>query len=201
MKSAVRLTAHAIGMLALACQVLAQSTLPAFEVATVRASGPDSAVMSLQRQPGGRPVTSNTPLTFLINWAFSLDDGRLFGAPKGADSTRFDIVAKAPTDSPAPGQMQLMLRSLLAERFDLVVHSEKRNRNVYGLVVAEGGPKVSIANPPETPDANPFSMTSPGVLRGRHVTADMLARALSSQLAEPVANLTRLTGSFDFTLQ
>jgi uncharacterized protein (TIGR03435 family) len=55
--------------------------------------------MSLQRQPGGRLVTSNTPLTFLINWAFNLDDGRLFGAPKGADSARFDIVARASSET------------------------------------------------------------------------------------------------------
>jgi hypothetical protein len=76
-----------LGVAGLAYHVSAQS-LPAFEVATVRASGPDSPAMSLQRQPGGQLVTSNTPLTFLISWAFSLDDGRLFGAPKGAESTR-----------------------------------------------------------------------------------------------------------------
>jgi uncharacterized protein (TIGR03435 family) len=193
--------ALAIVMFGFARLALSQSAPPVFEVATVRASGPDSAEMSLQRQPGGRLVTSNTPLTFLINWAHSLDDGRLFGAPRGADSARFDIVAKAPTDNPGPGQMQLMLRSLLAERFGLITHIEKRNRNAYTLMVAEGGPKVSLANPPETPEANPFSMSTPGVLKGRHVTADMLVKALSGQLGEPVENLTRLTGSFDFTLQ
>src|SRR5688572_11749098 len=127
-----------------AADALAQAPPASFEVATVRASGPDSAPMSLQRQPGGRLITSNTPLTFLISWAFGLDDGRLVGAPKGADSIRFDIVAKAPTDSPPPGQMQLMMRSLLAERFGLVVHTEKRNRNAYTLRVAEGGTKVTI---------------------------------------------------------
>jgi uncharacterized protein (TIGR03435 family) len=43
-------------------------------------------------------------------------------------------------------------------------------------------------------------MTTPGVLRGRRVTGDMLAKALSSQLGIPVENMTRITGSFDFTL-
>ena len=201
MAGAIHLTALAIVVLGLACPVRAQSTTPAFEVATVRASGPDSVAMSLQRQPGGRLVTSNTPLTFLINWAFSLDDGRLVGAPKGADSTRFDIVAKAAAENPGPGQLQMMMRALLAERFGLVVHTEKRNRNAYTLLVAQGALKLTLVNPPETADSNPFSMTTPGVLRGRHVTADMLAKALSSQLGEPVENMTRLTGSFDFTLQ
>jgi uncharacterized protein (TIGR03435 family) len=184
-----------------AADALAQAPPASFEVATVRASGPDSAPMSLQRQPGGRLITSNTPLTFLISWAFGLDDGRLVGAPKGADSIRFDIVAKAPTDSPPPGQMQLMMRSLLAERFGLVVHTEKRNRNAYTLRVAEGGTKVTIVSPPEPADGNPFSMDNPGVLKGRRVTAGMLARVLSSHLGEPVEDMTQLTGSFDFTLQ
>ena len=187
-------------VLGLGCQLWAQSS-PAFEAATVRASGPDSPAMSLQRQPGGRLVTSNTPLTFLIAWAFDLDDRRLVGMPKGADSARFDIVAKAPAENVAAGQTQLMMRALLADRFGMAVHTEKRNLNAYALVPGDRTLKVAVTNPPEAADANPFSMTTPGILRGRHVTADMLAKALSSQLGEPVENLTRLTGSFDFTLQ
>lgn len=58
-----------------------------------------------------------------------------------------------------------------------------------------------MPNPPEPSDSNPFSMNAPGVLRGRHVTVDVLAKALSSQLGEPVENMTQRTGSFDFTLQ
>jgi len=38
-------------------------------------------------------VTSNTPLSMLIQWAFGLDAGRLLGLPAGADSARFDVVA------------------------------------------------------------------------------------------------------------
>ena len=180
--------------------VHAQSAPPAFEVATVRPSGSNSPPMSLRREPGGRLVTSNTPLTFLVAWAFDLDEGRVVGGPKGADTARFDIVTKAPTENPVAGQTQLMLRTLLADRFGLVAHPEKRNRSGYALIIDGGGPKVTLANPPEPPDTDPFSMTTPGVLRGRHVTGDMLAKALSSQLGTPVENMTRMTGSFDFTL-
>jgi Protein of unknown function (DUF3738) len=104
----------------------APESLPAFEVATIRASGPASAPMSIRRLPGGRFVTSNTSLTMLINWAYQLDEGRLLGAPRELDSTRFDVVAKAPEPDPIPGRMQLMMRALLAERFKLVVHHESR---------------------------------------------------------------------------
>lgn len=144
----------------------------AFEVATIRPSTPDSPPMALQRQPGSRLVTFNTPLTFLIGWAFGLDSDRVVGAPKGADSARFGLVA----------------------------HPEKRNQTAYLLVTDRDNLKVGLTIPPEAPDSNPFSMTEGGVLKGRRVTMDMLAKALSSQLRAPVENGVKTTGSFDFTL-
>lgn len=173
----------------------------AFEVATVRPSGPDSGPMALHRQPSGRLVTTNTPLTFLINWAFNLGDGQLVNAPRGADSARFDIVAQPPPGPLGPGELQMMLRTLLAGRFGLVVHSELRNGLSYLLTTDRDALRVGLTVPPQPPDPSPFSMTTAGVLRGRRVTMDMLAKVLSSQLAAPVENGTRITGSFDFTLE
>lgn len=174
---------------------------PAFEVATIKPSGRDSAPMSMQRLPGGRFLTSNTPLTMLIDWAYGLDDGRLLGAPKGAESTRFDIVALAPVENPAPGQMQLMMRNLLADRFKLVVHRESRELTSYELITEDGGPKVQVSTSAEPSDPDPFRMSASGILIGTRVTADMLTKVLSSQLGRPVENRTGLTGTFDFTLQ
>lgn len=188
-------------LVALAPLNAAAQTGPAFEVATIRPSGPESPAMSLQLQPGGRLVTSNTTLTFLVGWAFSLDDGRLFGVPKGADSARFDVVAKTPMENLPPGGLQLMMRRLLAERFGLVAHEEKRIVTSYVLVADRDDLRIGLTIPPEPPDPNPFSMTAAGVLRGRRVTMDMLAKTLSSQLGASVANATKIAGSFDFTLQ
>lgn len=56
-----RSVALVIAVRGLAGEATAQSTTPAFEIATVRASGSDSAPMSLQRQAGGRLVTSKHP--------------------------------------------------------------------------------------------------------------------------------------------
>ena len=174
---------------------------PAFEVATVKPSGRDSQPMSMQRLPGGRFVTSNTPLTMLINWAFNLDDGRLVGAPTGAEGARFDIVAKAPVENPAPGQMQLMMQTLLAERFKLLVHRERRDLTSYELVTDARGPKIQVSTSAEPPGPNPFRMSVSGNLTGTRVTADMLAKVLASQTGRPVENRTGLTGAFDFSLQ
>jgi uncharacterized protein (TIGR03435 family) len=179
----------------------AQAGLPAFEVATVKPSGPESPPISIQRLPGGRLVATNTTLPMLIQWAYELDEGRLLNVPRGLDSLRFDVVAKSPEPEPARGQMQLMMRALLAERFKLAVHHETRELVAYALVTEPGGPKVRAARADEPPDPNPFRMNDAGSLTGTRVTADMLATVLSNQLGRPVTNETRYAGPFDFSLR
>ena len=179
----------------------APASLPAFEVATIKASNAASAPMSIRRLPGGRLVTSNTPLAMLINWAYQLDEGRLLGAPKGLDAIRFDVAANAPEQDPVAGRMQLMMRTLLAERFKLVVHHETRELTAYTLVSDTGGPKVRALNTAEPAGPNPFNMSDSGRLTGTRVTADMLAIVLSNQLGRPVRNVTGFTGAFDFVLR
>jgi uncharacterized protein (TIGR03435 family) len=179
----------------------ARGPLPAFELATVKASGPQSAPMSIRSLPGGRLVTSNTPLPMLIQWAYELDEGRLLNVPKGLDSLRFDVVAQAPEGPPASGRLQQMMRAILAERFKLAVHYETRELVTYALVTEPGGPKVRATEADGPADPNPFRMRDSGSLAGTRVTADMLAKVLSSQLGRPVENKTGFAGWFDFALQ
>ena len=188
----------------LVCSAIAgaqQGGAPAFEVATIKPSGPESPPISIRRLPGGRLVTSNTPLPMLIQWAYQLDEGRLIGVPAGFNALRFDVVAKAPEQEPVAGQMQLMMRALLAERFKLLVHHETRELVAYTLVSEPGGPKVRAVTSDEPADPNPFKMSDSGTLIGMRVTADMLATVLSNQLGRPVQNTTDFTGAFDFTLR
>ena len=177
-----------------------QERPPAFEVATVEISGPDSPPIAIRPLPGGRLEVSNMPLPALIQWAFELDDGRLAGVPKGLDSVRVDVVAKTPDSEPRRGQVQAMMRTLLAERFKLAVHRETRELLTYTLVTDGGGPKVRAKDAGE-PGASPFRMSDSGTLIGTTVTADMLARVLSNQLGRPVHNQTGFSGVFDFTLR
>jgi uncharacterized protein (TIGR03435 family) len=58
--------------------------------------------------------------------------------PYWGDSERFDIEAESP-GNPTLDQKELMLQSLLAERFKLVVHHETRQLPVYALVMAKPG--------------------------------------------------------------
>ena len=177
-----------------------QTRAPAFEVATVKISGPESAAMSIQLLPGGRLVMSNIPLPTAIQWAYELDDGRLAGVPKGLDSVRVDVVARTPDSEPRRGQVQAMMRTLLAARFKLAVHRETRELVTYTLVTDTGGAKVR-ASTDGAPGPNPFRMSDSGTLIGTAVTADMLAKVLSNQLGRPVHNQTGFSSVFDFTLR
>lgn len=105
-------------------------------------------------------------------------------------------------------QFGLMQQRLLAERFGLKVHFEKKETTVYELTVAKGGPKFKesqepAAEKPETawrpPAGGPPVRTRAHVnLKGDSV-AD-LANFLSNQLGQPVMDATGLSGRYDFDL-
>jgi uncharacterized protein (TIGR03435 family) len=76
------------------------------------------------------------------------------GGPKWIDSDRFDIVAKADRDWQAnpngpPPALALMLQTLLAERFKLAVHNDRRDMPIYALVLARRdgklGPQLRVS--------------------------------------------------------
>jgi uncharacterized protein (TIGR03435 family) len=74
------------------------------------------------------------------------------------NSIFFDIAAKVPAGA-TKEQFPLMKQNLLTERFKLAVHFEKREMQVYELVIGKGGPRLkeSRAKPEGAPDAPPMS--------------------------------------------
>ena len=100
---------------------------------------------------------SNTTVVQLVIWAYGLDcvpgaaSELLFGAAEWARTEGFDVVATIPEGTPsytrdqlwshdAPA-LQAMLRTMLAERFNLMVHREAKEMSIYVLGVAPGGPR------------------------------------------------------------
>jgi len=59
--------------------------------------------------------------------------------PKWAIVERFDIEAEAASTNPTKDQMRLMMQSLLADRFKLVVHTESRQLPMFALVLDKPG--------------------------------------------------------------
>jgi uncharacterized protein (TIGR03435 family) len=93
----------------------------------------------------------------------------------------------------------LMVRALLSERFRLKIHRETRETNVYVLLVARGGPKLTRSSAAE--DSFTFG---PGRVSGKALSMGGLANRLSGRvfkLGVPVIDSTVVTGNFDFTLE
>jgi uncharacterized protein (TIGR03435 family) len=90
-------------------------------------------------------------LRTLIARAFtSYTSDQIIGVPPWADTARFDIVAKAPSDAMPvglidPESLAPMMAALLKDRFKLSYHTEEREMPAYTLVAAK--PKMKKADP------------------------------------------------------
>src|SRR5688500_16303953 len=121
--------------LILRAQSPASQPSPAFEVASVKrnTSGADGG--SFGSRPGGTVVVTNNTLRNIIRNTYGVQNSQIVGGPDWVNTERFDITARA-NANPAPSEMLLMMRRLLADRFRLVVHNEARETSVYALILA-----------------------------------------------------------------
>src|SRR5881396_2860090 len=103
----------------------AAETLPLFEAADVHVS-PRSANPNVQSlggfARGGRYQFRNATMLDLIASAYGVEPDKVMGGPSWLETDRFDILAKAPA-SVTTAAAKLMLRSLLTDRFKLVIHN------------------------------------------------------------------------------
>jgi uncharacterized protein (TIGR03435 family) len=134
------------GLLTVAPHAAAQRAVNAleFEAASIRINRDQSDRPTLMRpilQKGGRVLMTNQTLRDLILAAYGAREKELIGGPDWSRSTGFDLEARGTADMSAE-TARAMLRALLAERFSLVVHRDKRDLPVYVLTMAtrNGGP-------------------------------------------------------------
>jgi uncharacterized protein (TIGR03435 family) len=134
----------------------------AFEVASVKPNKSGDGRMMIGGPPGGRFTMTNVPLRQIILLAYQIQAFQLVGGPGWVGNDRFDVVAKAPENTPpigiaggsSPGPMQFMLRNLLADRFKLKVHNESREMPIYALVPARSDGKLGPKMQPATVDCS-----------------------------------------------
>jgi uncharacterized protein (TIGR03435 family) len=120
---------------------------PAFEVASVKPAAPitGNRIMVMMRGGPGSPdpgqiTYTNVTLKSVLMQAYGVKGFQISG-PNWLDSERFDIVAKLPRGA-TKEQFKVMLQNLLAERFKLTLHREKKDLPMYALVVGKNGPKL-----------------------------------------------------------
>jgi uncharacterized protein (TIGR03435 family) len=198
-----------------ACLVSGQTTetQPSFEVVSIKTSSPQGGPMGIgfYTYPGGRILATSLTLRQLTYYAYGLEREmyRILGGPRWVDDDRFDVEAKpaassalskwAPESfkSPPNAEMRKMTQTLLAERFQLQVHTETRKESVYALVVSKGGSKLKE---PASTTVQPFVSYLSHGLRGRNATVAQLIERLADSLKRPVLNETGIRGNFDFLI-
>jgi uncharacterized protein (TIGR03435 family) len=170
-------------------------TAPQFAVASIK-SDLSRPPVSFKFNPDSISFTGVT-LVGCIKVAYGVYDYQIVGAD-AYRSAEYDIVAKAEGNS-SREQLMLMLRALLADRFKLVVHTEKKEAPVFLLSVAKGGPKFK-----PSPGDEPLSGLRPadGGLKFGRYTMPQLGEFLSrlGSLGRPVIDRTGLDGEYSFTL-
>ena len=145
------------------CAALAQTAenSPSFEVASVKPAAPitGNAIRVMMRGGPGSPdpgqiTYSNVTVKNVVMNAYGVKGFQITG-PGWLDSERYDIVAKLPRGA-TKAEFMVMLQNLLAERFKLTLHREKKDLPMYALVVGKNGPKLkeSVDDPaPKEGDA------------------------------------------------
>lgn len=184
----------------LAMTASAQTPPPAFEVASVKRAAPGITGGRVQFLPGGRFVGENVPLDFLLQQVYGLRDFQIVADPKWkaiVADTRYHIDARAADPSASREHLEEMAKTLLRERFELRLHTERRERPVYLLIPAGGG--VKGARPADRPPGGIASM-APGWIRGMGVATDQLAQALTRYVDRPVVDRTKIDQLLHFDL-
>jgi len=205
---------------------MAQAGGPAFQVVSVtpNKSG-DTRGGCCRLESGGRLTATNVTLRELIQSAYqrhAFDVREIEGGPPWIDSERFDLVAQAAGEHVIDSdgltrQTWLMLRTLLADRFKLRVHTESRNRPIYALMMAGSdrqlGPRLRRSESdcaavtamyikgqrPEKPAC--ASASYPGRLVVTALTLPTVASILSRSVDRLVVDRSGLTGTFDLELE
>jgi len=189
-----------------ACIALAAGTVvaqtpavPAFDVATIKLSQPETAGPLIGISAGRLTLTSFT-FKELMMYAYWIHPSQVLGAAGWTDSEKFDIVAKPEGGQTPEEQLRKMLQTLLADRFKLKFHRDKKLLPAYALVVGENGPNMKARTPG---DGGPgFRLVPQGPrLPGRNASVAQLAFVLQAVVMDrPVLDETGLTGNFDFDL-
>ena len=184
---------------------------PAFETVSVKlhqTEGPRGAVQ-VSRVGAGTPrgmfdqlTATNATVKQLIQFAFRLLDSEIFG-PGWIETEGYDITAR-PAVPTTFTQMQAMLRTILAERFNLRSHRETKEIPVYWLTVADGGAKLRDAKEEETFNASvagrsPFRPGFGGIFTVKDLPG--FAERLSRGIGRPVVDKTGIKGRYWFQIE
>ena len=141
----------------------------------------------------------NATLNDCIRFAYDMASDAQIAGPDWIKSMQFlyDVVAKGKPGT-SREQLQLMMQTLLAERFRLVTHREHKEMSYFALVPAKGGPKIQPVQ--EIPEG--FRGTTYGGRINSILRMPSLAYLLSRfERERPIIDETGLRGMYEVKLE
>jgi uncharacterized protein (TIGR03435 family) len=206
-------------VLALGAQDDAAQSRLRFEEASIKRNTSRSDNSQRNTGAGGRMVFVNFSVRELITAAYDIQPFQVIGGPAWLDADRFDVLATAGRNAPL-SELNLMLRSLLADRFKLVVRHEQRALPRYALLKARVDGSLGPALKRSSADCGPSGRGRPGAplaatqgptapcrawitpagvdFAGQTIAE--LTRVLAMLLERPVIDMTGLSGGYDIAL-
>jgi uncharacterized protein (TIGR03435 family) len=184
---------------------MAKDADPAFVVATIKPSNPNAGQGQGYGIRGQDVTTTNTTVSWILTLAYNMHAHQVIGGPGWLGSEKYDILGRPDTPGqPSRDQLKIMFKKLLADRFQLKFHMEKRELPAYTITVLKTGAKftVSTADPNSSLGIG-FGLAPGGMtLTVRNAPFDSVANALQGNLLDkPVVNQTGLTGKYDFSVK
>ena len=176
---------------------------PGIEVATIKPNDSGGSSMQVLTFRGRNLITVNSSLADLMMFAYSVQMKQIVGAPDWIEKDRYDINATADQEgTPTAEQVRIMIRKLLADRFQLKFHHDKRELSAFVLTVGKDGPKLKDSQP----NGNLHGIGVQPAKTGEMIFANnspipaFTSFLQSLVLDRPVVDQTGLTGRYDLTV-
>lgn len=176
---------------------------PAFEVSTIKPN--NSGILGLQALTfrGRTFITENSSLADLLMWAYSVQRKQILNAPDWIDNDRYDISATPDHEgAPSADQVRVMLRKLLADRFQLKFHHDQRELSAFVLTIAKDPPNLKPSQPNGNLHGVGVQLAPTGALLfANNAPIPAFTSFLQSLVLDrPVVDHTGLTGRYDITI-
>jgi uncharacterized protein (TIGR03435 family) len=174
-----------------------------FAVASIKPHDPNSNHGGFDAH-GDRFTVQGRTVASLMMFAYAIHPRQIVDAPDWVFHDSWDV--EGTTDTPGEPnlrQMQEMLQKLLADRFGLKFHRDKRELSVFALQIAKGGPKLRPAANP-TAEADQDAEAHGSEVTQIYTSAAMSDFAMGMQFFvpdRPIVDHTGLTGRYDIRLR
>jgi uncharacterized protein (TIGR03435 family) len=184
-----------------------------FKVASVKRAAPEGTPSAGGMDANGAGSVSVTgdrasyqgiTLKQLLMNAYDLNPSQISG-PAWIETERYDVVATIPPGAQKQ-DIPAMLQRLLADRFQISQHTEKKDEPIYVLGIGPSGPKLKPSSSAHPQTTTGFKIGTTGIATDQaemkfigETMADF-ADSLSGRLDRAVVDQTGLAGRFDITL-